>query len=79
MVMAVAGDAADLVRRSGAGLVCKPEDAEGIAAAIRQLFRMTPEERARMGARGRSFYLQEMSMDVGARLMAEIFEACEKS
>jgi len=76
IVMAVAGDAADLIRRSGAGLVCDPEDAAGMANAVLALFRMSAEERAQMGARGRSFYLQEMSLEVGGKLMAETFEAC---
>jgi glycosyltransferase involved in cell wall biosynthesis len=38
LMLAPAGPAADLVRRSGGGLVADPEDVRGISAAIKQLF-----------------------------------------
>jgi colanic acid biosynthesis glycosyl transferase WcaI len=73
LIMAVAGDAADIVERSGGGLTVPPEDPEALAQAVTQLAGLSPEERERMGSRGREYYLKEMSLEVGADRLAEIF------
>ena len=51
---ALDGEAADLIRQVGVGLVSPPEDADGLAAAIRQL-RDDPDLRAAMRLRGRAY------------------------
>jgi lipopolysaccharide/colanic/teichoic acid biosynthesis glycosyltransferase/glycosyltransferase involved in cell wall biosynthesis len=56
IVMAVRGDAADLVARAGAGVLAEPGNPESIAEAIRRLAEMPAAERARMGQSGREFY-----------------------
>jgi colanic acid biosynthesis glycosyl transferase WcaI len=73
VLMAVRGDAAALVERAGAGLSCAPENDEAIASAIRQLAAMPPAEREAMGQRGRQYYLEHLSLDVGAGRMEELF------
>jgi glycosyltransferase involved in cell wall biosynthesis len=54
VVLAAAGESADLVDVAGAGLVVAPEEPEALAAAVRWL-RDHPEEAAAMGERGRAF------------------------
>jgi glycosyltransferase involved in cell wall biosynthesis len=74
VIMAVEGDAADLIRRSGAGLTCQPEDPFGIAEAIRLLASMPSEKRIEMGMNGREFYLQELSVRRGVEKFERCFE-----
>ncbi len=64
IVAAVAGDAAGLVRQAGAGLIAKPGDPNDLAARIRELYVMQPEQREAMGAAGREFFLKNLSRDV---------------
>lgn len=56
LLMAVEGDAAALVERSGAGLTVPPEDPEALAEAALALARMPQAERDAMGRRGADFY-----------------------
>jgi colanic acid biosynthesis glycosyl transferase WcaI len=66
ILMAVRGDAAALVERSGGGVVCEPEDPASIATAVAELASASPEQLAAMGRAGRKFYETEISMAVGA-------------
>lgn len=75
IVMAVAGDAADLVTRAGAGLACAAGDASAMADAVAQLYRMPHTERQRMGERGAAFYAAELCMARGVEKFEEVFEA----
>ncbi|MBN1876307.1 MAG: glycosyltransferase family 4 protein [Anaerolineae bacterium] len=52
ILAAVAGDAADVVRDVGAGLVCASQDAAGLASAVREFYNLPAAERASMGMRG---------------------------
>jgi len=74
ILVAVRGDAAELISRAGAGLSCNPEDPEAMAAAVRRLMNLPAEERMRMGAAGRSFYEQHMSMAEGAQHTRRLLE-----
>lgn len=73
ILMAVRGDAAELVIRSNSGVLSEPENPAAIASAILKLYRMSPCEREAMGRRGREFYLREMSLQVGGLQMEELF------
>ncbi|MCX7841297.1 MAG: glycosyltransferase WbuB, partial [Anaerolineae bacterium] len=73
ILMAVQGDAADLVTRAGGGIVCPPQNARTLASAALRLFQMSPAERAAMGQRGHEFYQRELSMDVGVNRFEAIF------
>lgn len=66
IVMAVRGDAADLVSRAEAGVLSEPENPQSIAHAILELAALPAETREAMGARGRAFYENELSLSVGA-------------
>ena len=63
IVMAVRGDAADLVIQAGAGILAEPENPASIAAAVRQLVAMPAEDRDRMGQSAKAFYDRELAID----------------
>lgn len=73
ILMAVKGDAADLVERSQAGLLAEPSNTASIAEAARSLKNLSQEEKEAMGARGRTFYEAELSMAVGVARFEEVF------
>jgi colanic acid biosynthesis glycosyl transferase WcaI len=79
VLMAVAGDGAALVERSGGGLVCPPQDADALAEGVRRLAALAPSELAAMGTAGRRFYDAELSLDAGAdryvRILRDLADA----
>ncbi len=64
VLAALDGEGAEIVRRSGAGRVGPAEDAAALAANARALSGMTPEARARMGARGREYFLEHFEREL---------------
>ncbi|MBK5259888.1 MAG: glycosyltransferase family 4 protein [Thermoanaerobaculia bacterium] len=64
IVMAMEGAAADLTREAGAGVVVPPENARALAEALRELARMSEEERDAMGRRGREYLERNLSKQV---------------
>jgi len=74
VIMAVRGDAADIVRKAGAGIVCEPEDEAALAQAMLRLATMDKGELEAMGANGRSYYLKEMALAVGAERLVKLFD-----
>ncbi|AMO56413.1 glycosyltransferase [Endozoicomonas montiporae] len=74
IIMGVAGDAADLVKKSGAGLVCEPNNPESLAAAITTMAEMSPEDRNAMGLAGKKFYYDNLSLDKGVEKFISIFK-----
>lgn len=79
ILMAVRGDASQLVERSGGGLVCTPGDPESIAEAVVKLATMTQEERDNIGKAGANFYSKELSLAVGTRHFETIFKLIKQS
>ena len=63
IVAGVVGEAAELLRDSGAALVVPPGDAAALAAAIGDLADMPRERREVMGAEGPRFYRGRLSFD----------------
>jgi lipopolysaccharide/colanic/teichoic acid biosynthesis glycosyltransferase len=74
VLMGVAGDASELVEAAGAGLTFPPGDATALADAVRRLKAMTPEARAELGAQGRRFYDETLSLRSGAEAFERTFE-----
>lgn len=74
ILAAVRGDAADLVQRAGAGLVCAPESPEQLCNAVLTLSRLSRHELDAMGERGRTFYDRELSISTGTDRFLSIFE-----
>lgn len=77
-LMAVAGDAAALVERAGAGLSCPPENPQAMASAILKLYFLSSEERARMGRDGAAFYRREISLEVGGARTEALLESARR-
>jgi lipopolysaccharide/colanic/teichoic acid biosynthesis glycosyltransferase len=75
ILMGVRGDAADLIEKSGAGIVVKPEDAEALAAGALELSRLPKADLAAMGMRGRAFYERELSAAQGIRATLAVLDA----
>lgn len=73
ILMAVRGDAADLVKAARAGILAVPEDPESIAQAAITLAAMPVSEREQLGRNGEDYYRQHLSMDVGVRQFEELF------
>ena len=57
------GEGARLVQEAQAGLSVPAQDAKALAAAVLQLYRMTPEERAHFGANGRRYFKAHFEHD----------------
>lgn len=75
ILMAVHGDAATLVNAAGAGLCVPPEDAGALAKAVCELSAASAERLSAMGARGRAYYLRDLSLEAGASHFEEMFRS----
>lgn len=75
LLMAVRGDAAELVQQAACGVTAIPEDARSVADAAIRLANLAALEREEMGQRSRVFYQRELSLAVGAERFAAHFRA----
>ncbi|RXK88047.1 glycosyltransferase WbuB [Chlorobaculum sp. 24CR] len=74
LLIAVEGDAAQLVKDAGCGITAEPENPESIAEAAIKLCSMSSSERNAMGARGKKYYQSHLSLRVGVEKYAAIFK-----
>jgi colanic acid biosynthesis glycosyl transferase WcaI len=74
ILMAVQGEASDLVRRAACGLVAEPQDSVSLANAADKLSMMANEELFEMGRSGLQFYDNELSLRVGAVKFKKVFK-----
>jgi len=74
ILMAVQGEASELVRRAGCGLLAAPQDPVNLANAADRLSKMTNEELFEMGCSGLQFYKNELSLHIGALKFKKVFE-----
>jgi glycosyltransferase involved in cell wall biosynthesis len=79
ILMAVAGDAGNLVEQARAGFTCPPEDPAAMAAAVRRLRMMATSEREAMGVSGKRFYDKHLSMSVGVNQFECVFAAAVRT
>ncbi len=78
-IIAVAGgEAARVVRDSGAGLVVKPGDPEALAAGIIQMQNTSSAERVEMGQKAREYYLAFFDRDRSVDQYADLFLSLTK-
>lgn len=78
IVMAVSGDAEDIVCDAGCGFCAESENPVSIAQAVREARNSSAEKMARMGASGAEHYRNRMSLKVGAARFKEIFSSFSK-
>ena len=74
ILMGIRGDAAELLVKTKAGLVVAPQDAAALAGAVTHLARLSKQELAEIGARGRMFYEFELSTAIGVSRTLAIFD-----
>jgi colanic acid biosynthesis glycosyl transferase WcaI len=74
LLMAVNGDAADLVLQSGGGIVAESENAEKLTKAAEQLASFSPEQLQKMGQSAQGFYKEHMALSVGVEKFGTIFK-----
>ena len=75
IIMAMRGDAADLVRDAGAGILCESENPRAMMNAIKVLCGMPAMERQRMGEAGHRYYMDHLSFNHGVEKFEKIFIA----
>ena len=75
ILKAVDGDAAALVKNAEGGVIAQSEDAESIAAATLDLYKLSVEKRQIMGNQNKQFYKEKLSLQVGVSRFGEIFKS----
>jgi glycosyltransferase involved in cell wall biosynthesis len=79
LITSAPGDASRLTVESGAGFATGAGDAAELAAALRTMLGLSPEQRADLGRRGRDFYEARLSAAVGAGALEQALrEALER-
>jgi colanic acid biosynthesis glycosyl transferase WcaI len=73
IIMAVAGDAAELVKRANAGVVVPPDDAVALGDAVLALANMPTASRQQLGRNAVSFYTEELSLEQALNRLEDIF------
>lgn len=79
IIGAVEGDAADVVRKAGAGLTCASGNPQELADAVLRLFKMSAEERDAMGRAGRQAFESGFTVDALIPLYEDLFQRLLKS
>jgi len=74
LLMGVRGDASALVEEAGAGLTFPPGDGPALADRVVRLRDMPADEREAMGAAGRRFYDERLSLRAGVAAFESTFE-----
>lgn len=78
IVMGIKGDAADLVEKAEAGVICEPDNPESLALGIKTLAAMSEKDRLAMGANAKSFYSRELSVASGVYRFINVFKSVLK-
>ena len=83
IIACLEGEGARVVKESQSGIVCQPEDADGLVIAILQMYRMQPEERSVFGSNARKYYENNFERDMLIEqfndIIKEIKSDCLKS
>jgi colanic acid biosynthesis glycosyl transferase WcaI len=73
LLLAVDGDAANLVMQSDGGVVAESENAQAIAEAAQALARLHPNDLLAMGQGAKRYYQEHLSLHVGVAQFGRIF------
>lgn len=74
LLMAVAGDAADIVKLAECGRLAVSEDKDSIRAAILDIYKLSALEQQQLGVNARNFYNEKLSLEIGVQQFIEIFK-----
>jgi len=73
ILMAVSGDAADLLRLANAGVAVAPGSASLLSEAAQYLANLSPQELKALGQNASTFYNENMSLRIGVQSFKQIF------
>lgn len=79
VIMAMRGDAAELIARSGGGLVVSPQHPEALVAAIVQFAELPAEALNELGGRARKFYDEHLSFERGTLALAGLLRSASQT
>ena len=74
ILMAVDGDASDLVRQSNCGVAVGSQNPKELARAVERLAALDSSQLSQLGENSRKYYCDNLSLEVGVRKFAEIFK-----
>ena len=74
ILVAVPGDAAEIVRQAEAGFECPSEDPAALAQAAIRLGKMPPDQLKQLGQNGKQFYWRKMAMPIGVEQFDQLFQ-----
>lgn len=72
------GEGARIILESGAGLTSPSEESDGLAKIVRDIYSMPVDERDRMGASGRRYFVQNLDPDHLADRLVDQFDTAIK-
>lgn len=78
ILMAVDGDAADLVRVAACGVVSESGNPQALAGAVQELIGVSVQAHKEMADNGLAYYHKELSLYVGAKRFGEHFKRLSK-
>ena len=78
LLMAVDGDAAELVKQSGCGVVVESENVDSLVSGVELLLNSSAEELALMSQKGHDFYRTHLSLDQGVLKFSKAFNFLAK-
>lgn len=79
ILMAVDGDAADLIHRAKCGVIAESENVEALAQAAIELASLSLESLSEMGANAKEFYEENLSLTSGAQKFSELFQSIKRN
>jgi glycosyltransferase involved in cell wall biosynthesis len=78
IIMAMRGNAADLVRAAGAGVVCESDNPQELMNSISVLRDMPASERRKLGEAGHRYYMEQLSFNKGVDRFEQIMKSLVK-
>jgi len=79
ILMAVRGDAANIIRDAECGVVVEPEQADQIAQAVIEFSQLSQERLVEMGQNGLAYYQQNLSIQTGVDQFVQVFHSVQPS
>lgn len=78
ILMAVKGDASEIIKNAQAGAIAQPENTESILKAINYLYNSSSSDLMEMGENSKKYYIDEMSLEKSCKKFIEVFEMVRK-
>ncbi|WP_180000031.1 glycosyltransferase family 4 protein [Acinetobacter sp. YH12239] len=74
ILMAVKGDASDIIKYAQAGAIAQPENIESILKAINYLYESSSSDLIQMGVNSKKYYMDNMSLEKSCEKFIDVFE-----